>query len=45
MPRDVVVDAASYEDAVAQIDAQLGTRDRVMYYRADDAESRWQPHR
>jgi len=44
-PREVVVDAPTYAGAVAQIDAEVAPTERVMYYRVDDAEHRWNPPR
>jgi len=34
-PREIVVEALTYEDAVDQIDAQVGDDERVMFYRVE----------
>jgi len=44
-PREIVADAPTYAGAVAQIDAEVTATERIMYFRVDDAEHRWNPRR
>ena len=44
-PREIVVDGPTYEEAVAEIDGQVGESERVMFYRVDGAVDRWNRRR